>query len=98
MPRHGWLADSSSCPIIFICFARLPTTPTQCDPGLYFGKAWFPGDGIALLTIQSGRRKCGTHRYELGIPTILNGRHGLVRHAEEWPFKGELNPLSWHDP
>jgi putative transposase len=25
-------------------------------------------------------------------------RHGLVRHSEEWPFKGELNPLSWHDP
>jgi putative transposase len=24
-------------------------------------------------------------------------RHGLVRHPEEWPFKGELNPLSWHD-
>ena len=25
-------------------------------------------------------------------------RRGLVRHPEEWPFKGELNPLSWHDP
>jgi putative transposase len=25
-------------------------------------------------------------------------RHGLVRHPEQWPFKGELNPLSWHDP
>jgi putative transposase len=25
-------------------------------------------------------------------------RHGLVRHPEEWPFKGELNPLTWLDP
>jgi len=25
-------------------------------------------------------------------------RHGLVRRPEEWPFKGELNPLPWHDP
>jgi putative transposase len=25
-------------------------------------------------------------------------RHGLVHRPEEWPFKGELNPLPWHDP
>jgi len=25
-------------------------------------------------------------------------RHGLVLYPEQWPFKGELNPLSWHDP
>ncbi|MEN8725209.1 MAG: hypothetical protein ABF325_06525 [Lentimonas sp.] len=24
-------------------------------------------------------------------------RHGLVDKAEDWPFQGELNPLSWHD-
>lgn len=24
-------------------------------------------------------------------------RHGLVQNAEDWPYKGELNPLAWHD-
>ncbi len=24
-------------------------------------------------------------------------RHGLVSHAEEWPYQGELNPLKWHE-
>ena len=24
-------------------------------------------------------------------------RHGYVAHAEDWPFQGELNVLSWHD-
>jgi putative transposase len=25
-------------------------------------------------------------------------RHGLVRHAEDWPYQGELHVLPWHDP
>jgi putative transposase len=24
-------------------------------------------------------------------------RHGLVEHAEDWPYQGELNVLEWHD-
>jgi putative transposase len=24
-------------------------------------------------------------------------RHGYVAHAEEWPYRGELNVLDWHD-
>lgn len=24
-------------------------------------------------------------------------RAGLVKHAEEWPYQGELNLLRWHD-
>jgi putative transposase len=24
-------------------------------------------------------------------------RKGLVQHADQWPFQGELNALSWHD-
>ena len=24
-------------------------------------------------------------------------RHGLVEHADDWPFQGELNPLAWHE-
>jgi REP element-mobilizing transposase RayT len=24
-------------------------------------------------------------------------RHGLVTRAEDWPYRGELNVLDWHD-
>ena len=25
-------------------------------------------------------------------------RHGLVKRTEDWPFRGELNVLQWHEP
>jgi hypothetical protein len=48
-------------------------------------------DGFWDTTLRHGDSYEGTWRYVRDNPV----RDGLVTRAEEWPYHGELTPLSW---
>lgn len=64
-------------------------------------KSWYNPDDHPLwlpnmwdTQLRHGDSYNAKWKYVMNNPV----RHGLVKTAEEWPYRGRLNLLAWHDP
>lgn len=60
--------------------------PNDDDKPLWLSRAWD-------TQLRHGDSYTGKWHYVQQNPV----RHGLVTHAGDWPYQGELNVLRWHD-